>query len=167
MKRQKENRLKIALIIAVILLVIDQITKIIAIQLDVNVTIIKDIFNLKLVFNNGIAFGMGQGGDIATFIVSNLIVLGIIIRFIILQKDRMDTATMYGLFMILSGGFGNVIDRVFRGKVVDFIQAFPNMNFPVFNLADVYIVIGWVILAFTFAMYTYKEIQEKRARSIK
>lgn len=167
MKKQKLNRVKIALLVSIILLIIDQITKIIAIQLDINITIIKDIFNLKLVYNNGIAFGMGQGEDIATFIVSNLIVLGIIIRFIILQKDRMDTATMYGLFMILSGGFGNVIDRVFRGKVVDFIQAFPNTNFPVFNLADVYIIVGWVILAFTFAMYTYKEIQEKRARSIK
>lgn len=166
MKQQKVSRLKIALVVSMILLIIDQITKIIAIQLDINLTIIKDIFNLKLVYNNGMAFGMGQGGDMATFIVSNLIVLGIIIRFIILQKDRMDTVTMYGLFIILSGGFGNVIDRVFRGKVVDFIQLFPNTNFPVFNLADVYIIIGWVILAFTFAMYTYKEIQEKRARNI-
>lgn len=161
MKKQNKN-LKIGLIILAILLIIDQVTKIIAINTNVDVTIIKDIFNLKLVFNNGIAFGIGQGEDIATVIISNLIVLGIIIRFIILQKDRMDTVTMYGLFMILAGGFGNLIDRIFAGKVIDFIQILPSTNFPIFNLADVYIVIGWIILAFTFAMYTYKEIQERK-----
>lgn len=167
MKEKKSNTLKIALIIFIVLLLIDQISKIIAIYTNINIIMLKDILNLKLVFNNGIAFGMGQGENVGTFIVSNLIVLGIIIRFIVLQKDRMDAVTMYGLFMILSGGFGNVIDRVFRGKVVDFIQIFPNTHFPVFNLADVYIVVGWVILAFTFAMYTYEEIREKRARSKK
>lgn len=59
---------------------------------------------------------------------------------------------------------GNVIDRVFRGKVVDFIEIFPSTHFPVFNLADIYIVVGWVALAFIFAQYSYKELQERKKR---
>lgn len=162
MKEKKSDTFKLSMIIFIVLLLVDQISKILAIHTNIDVIILKEILNFKLVFNNGIAFGIGQGENIGTFIVSNLIVLGVIIRFIWLQKERMDTVTMYGLFMILAGGFGNFIDRVFRGQVVDFIQIFPKTHFPVFNLADIYIVIGWVILAFTFAMYTYKEIQAKK-----
>lgn len=162
MKGQKNNTLKIATIVAIILLIIDQVSKIVAIKININITILENILNLKLIFNTGIAFGIGQGDDIATFIISNIIVLGIIIRFIWLQKDRMDKVTMYGLFMILAGGIGNLIDRIFRGQVVDFIEIIPSTHFPIFNLADIYIVIGWIILAFTFAMYTYKEIQAKK-----
>ncbi len=56
----------------------------------------------------------------------------------------------------------NFIDRIFRGKVVDFIEIFPKTHFPVFNVADIYIVMGWMILAFMFAMYTHKELQERK-----
>lgn len=101
-EKGESNKLKIALIVAAIFLMIDQITKIIAIHMNINVEILGNIVNLKLVYNNGIAFGIGQDKGIATFIVTNLIVLGMIMRFIWLQKDRMDTVTMYGLFMILS-----------------------------------------------------------------
>lgn len=55
--------------------------------------------------------------------------------------------------------FGNLIDRMFRGYVIDFINIFPNINFPKFNFADIYITIGWITLAFMFALYTHKEIK--------
>ena len=67
-----------------------------------------------------------------------------------------------------AGGIGNVIDRVCRGNVVDFIQIFPSTHFPVFNLADIYIVIGWIELDFCFSLYIYKEIQEiKKNKKLK
>lgn len=140
-EQRKSNILKIGLIIFVILLVIDQISKIIAINTNVNMTIIDNVLNFRLIFNKGIAFGIGQGKNIGTFVVTNLIVLGIIIRFIWLQKERIDTLTMCSLFIILAGGVGNFIDRVFRGQVVDFIEMFPNIHFPIFNIADICIVI--------------------------
>lgn len=140
-EERKSNILKMGLIIFVILLVIDQISKIIAINTNVNITIIDNILNFKLIFNKGIAFGIGQGKNIGTFVVTNIIVLGIIIRFIWLQKERIDALTMCSLFIILAGGAGNFIDRLFRGQVVDFIEVFPNIHFPIFNIADICIVI--------------------------
>ena len=140
-EERKSNILKMGLIIFVILLVIDQISKIIAINTNVNITIIDNILNFRLIFNKGIAFGIGQGKNIGTFVVTNIIVLGIIIRFIWQQKERIDALTMCSLFIILAGGAGNFIDRLFRGQVVDFIEVFPNIHFPIFNIADICIVI--------------------------
>lgn len=103
MREQKENkRLMWPILMFIGLLGIDQIVKIIAISNNWNVTILENVLNLKLVFNNGIAFGIWQGTSMGTFIVSNLIVLGIIIRFIWIQKDQMDKPTMYALFIIVS-----------------------------------------------------------------
>lgn len=163
MKKQNKNRtLQIALIAFVVLVIIDQSSKMLAIYTNVDKVILNNILKFQLIFNNGAAFGIGQEENIGMFIISNLIVLGIIIRFIWLQKDRMDAVTMFSLFCVLAGGIGNFIDRIFRGKVVDFIAIFPKTNFPIFNLADVYIIVGWVVLAFVFAMYTYKEIKDRK-----
>ncbi len=103
MKEKGENKkIKVVFTVAIIFLIIDQITKIIAIHTNANVEILNSILSFKLVFNNGIAFGIGQDKGIATFVVTNLIVLGMIMRFIWLQKDRMDIVTMCALFMIVS-----------------------------------------------------------------
>lgn len=162
MKENKKNTLRIAIAIAIVLLIIDQATKIIAIATNIDMVVLNNILEFRLAFNNGAAFSIGKNANIGTFIISNLLVLGIIIRFIFIQKDRMDTPTMLGLFAVLAGGIGNLIDRIFRGNVVDFIVAFPKTNFPIFNIADICIVIGWIVLAFVFAMYTYKEIQNRK-----
>ena len=55
--------------------------------------------------------------------------------------------------MVLAGGFSNLIDRIFKGFVVDFIDVSELINFPNFNLADIFIVLGWILLALFFAMY--------------
>ncbi|MCI8352132.1 MAG: signal peptidase II [Clostridia bacterium] len=162
MQKLKNNKsLTYAIVIAIILLLLDQITKVIIINNNFNMTIIKDILNIHTVQNTGGAFGVGEGNT-GMFIITNLVVLGLIIRFIYLQKDFMDKATLYTLFVILAGGFGNLIDRLSRGYVIDFINIFPSTNFPKFNLADIYITVGWTILAFIFAMYSYKEIKNSK-----
>lgn len=161
-KQSKVNKALIsAFIISIILLIIDQITKIIFINGDINVVIIKNVLELQTVHNKGGAFGVGQGNT-AMFIITNLVVLGLIIRFIYLQKDFMNKTTLYSLFAILTGGFGNLIDRLIHGFVIDFIKIFPVTNFPNFNFADIYITIGWVVLAFAFAIYSYNEIKNAK-----
>ncbi len=162
MQKLKNNKSLIyAIIIAIILLLLDQITKVIIIENNINVTLIPNILNIHTVQNTGGAFGVGEGNT-GMFIITNLVVLGLIIRFIYLQKDFMDKATLYTLFVILAGGFGNLIDRLSRGYVIDFLNIFPSINFPKFNLADIYITVGCVILAFIFAMYSYKEIKNSK-----
>ena len=100
-KHNKLNKTLIsACIISVIFLIIDQITKIIFINGDINVIIIKNVLELHTVYNKGGAFGVGQGNT-AMFIITNLVVLGLIIRFIYLQKDLMNKTTLYSLNMKL------------------------------------------------------------------
>lgn len=158
MIKQKNKTLICGIIVTIALLVIDQITKQIISSSNMNITIIPNILELKTIHNNGGAFGVAQG-NIIMFVITNLVVLGLIIRFIYLQKDLMDKSTLFTLCAILAGGFGNLIDRIARGYVIDFINLFPKFNLPIFNLADIYITLGWIFLAFIFAMYTYKEIK--------
>lgn len=158
MIKQKNKNIIYGVIIIIVLLAIDQIAKQIVTINNINITVLPNILELKSIYNMGGAFGVAQG-NIAMFIVTNLVVLGLIIRFICLQKDFMDKSTLYILCAILAGGFGNLIDRITRGYVVDFINVFPKLNLPIFNLADIYITLGWIFLAFVFATYTYKEIK--------
>lgn len=159
MIKQKNKNIIYGAIISIVLLAIDQISKQIVSMNNINITILPDILEIKSIHNMGGAFGVGQG-NITMFIITNLIVLGLIIRFIYLQKNFMDKSTLYILYVILAGGFGNLIDRILRGYVVDFINVFPKLNLPIFNLSDIYITLGWVFLAFVFARYTYKEIKD-------
>ncbi len=163
---KRSKTLIYAIIFFIILLIIDQISKEIVIRNNINIKVIPNIIEFQLIRNTGGAFGVAQGNT-GMFIITNLVVLGLIIRFIHLQKDFMDKATLYTLFVILAGGFGNLIDRLIKGFVVDFVNLFPSIGLPKFNLADVYITIGWVILAFVFAKYTYKEIQNSQKQNSK
>ncbi len=159
MKKIINNKLLIVLILTLILIIIDQFIKFIVIKNNYNGTIIMDnLLSITYVENTGGAFGVAQN-NILTFIVTNIIVLGIIIRFIFIQKDRINLQTLIMLILILAGGISNVIDRIFRGFVVDFINLLPITNFPKFNLADMYITMGWIGLAFLFSLYTFKELK--------
>lgn len=148
----------ITIIIVLILVLIDQTTKIFAIKnlKDTSLDIIHNILSLRYTENTGGAFGVGQNGTM-TFIISTIIVLGLIVRFIALQIERIDIKLMIILSFIMAGGVSNLIDRLFRGFVIDFVQIFPNTKFPIFNFADVFIVIGLIILALLFAIHTWKE----------
>ena len=59
--------------------------------------------------------------------------------------DKIDMLEFISLILVLVGGFGNLIDRIFRGHVIDFINI-NLFNFPVFNMADIYITVGAIIL---------------------
>lgn len=160
-KPKKNKNLILAIILFIILLTLDQITKIIIVKNSVNITLIPNVLEIHTVHNTGGAFGVAEGNT-GMFIITNLVVLGLIIRFICLQRELMDKATLYSLFTILAGGFSNLIDRIIRGYVIDFINIIPSINFPKFNLADMYITIGWITLAFVFALFSYREIKNSK-----
>lgn len=160
-KLKKNKTLILAIVFFIILLILDQITKIIIEKNNINIILIPNVLEIQTVHNTGGAFGVATGNT-GMFIITNLVVLGLIIRFICLQKEFMDKVTLYSLFTILAGGFSNLIDRVVRGYVIDFINIIPSINFPKFNLADMYITIGWIVLAFVFALYSFKEIKNSK-----
>lgn len=137
----KKNKIVIWIItITISLILIDQISKIIVKQ-SFTEPIEKGIFGINLIENTGMAFGFNNGNT-KNIILTSLILL-IIINFIRNQKDRIDEHTAVAISMILAGGISNLIDRIIRGGVVDFISI---KNFAILNIADCYIVIGWVLL---------------------
>ena len=147
----------VIVILVILLIVIDQISKFYIVE---NIgkeikNIIPNVLNFTYVENRGGAFGVGQNSTMM-FVLVNIIILGIIIRFMIIQKDRIDRKTQIILTMILAGGISNLIDRIARGFVLDFIDFSPIISFPVFNIADILIVIGWVSLAIVTAVYYIK-----------
>lgn len=135
-------------ITALITLALDQLTKFLAEAFLASgpISIIGDLLRFRLAYNDAAAFSLGFG---ATWILSIASVTAVILLLIFGPRVKtMSWALIAG--MVLGGAAGNGIDRVFRepaffnGHVVDFIQI--PFNFPIFNLADSFLVIG-VILA--------------------
>ena len=85
-------------------------------------------------------------------IVSNILVLALAIYFLVKQFEKMNLPTKIVLCMILGGGISNLIDRIFRGYVIDFIKV-EFIKFPVFNIADILVVLGWIIFVFLTIRY--------------
>ena len=130
------------------LISIDQIIKFTVIKNMYNssIIILKGIINLTYVENTGGAFGIGENSTII-FIIENISVLTLLTLFIFSKKNQISIYELIGLGLILSGGIGNLFDRVFRGFVVDYIDFNPLIRYPVFNIADIYVVVGCMMIA--------------------
>jgi signal peptidase II len=139
-------------ILSFIMLIIDQLSKIIVInniEPSTGIKLINNFLYITFVKNEGAAFSILQGGRIF-FIVLSIFVLVIMIKYIFDDKNiRKIEVLSYSL--LISGIIGNLIDRIVYGYVVDFIDIYLfGYDFPVFNVADMCIVIGAVVLASTY-----------------
>ena len=161
MIKLKNKRVIYIIVFIIFLIILDQITKILVTKFLLNdEIIIENILEFKFVKNNGIALGIASNNKL-TILISNVIVIGLIIRFMNIQNERINNITMTVLCFIVAGGISNLIDRLFRGFVIDFIKLVPQWNLPIINIADVLIFVGWISLAFIFAFNTYKEYRKK------
>lgn len=132
-------------IFTLLLILIDQVSKIIVINNITSITIIKDFFNITYVNNTGAAFSILLGKKIFLIIIT-LIIIAIIIYYIKKNhpKNKLETIAFS---LLLGGSFGNLIDRITRGYVIDFLDfKILSYNFPIFNLADTFIVAGIILL---------------------
>lgn len=161
---KKEHKKYIILISVIVLIILSsQLLKIYIVKNYENqgsISLVENVINITYTENKGGAWGIGQG-DLLTFVVSNLLVIGIIIKFIVTQKDRIGTLDLSALTLILGGGISNFIDRIIRGYVVDYIDITPLFKFPIFNLEDIIIVIGWLIFVSVVAVSMIKLKNEK------
>jgi signal peptidase II len=117
--------------------------------------IINDFFHLTYVKNRGIAFGMFQGKlDIIS--IATIIAIVAIAYYLYKERNKLSMIEKMGFIYILAGAIGNMIDRAFRGFVVDMVD-FRGVWSYVFNLADVWINIGVV-----FVLLDQLILREKR-----
>ena len=109
-----------------------------------SITIIKDFFSITFAKNTGVAFSFLEG-KIPLIIIMTSIIIIFILKYIKTTNPNKYEIFCYGL--ILGGALGNLIDRIFYGYVIDFLDFnLLEYSFPIFNLADTAIVIGVILL---------------------
>lgn len=134
------------IIFSIILIIIDQIIKYLVHNYIINdIVIINNFFSITNLSNYGAAFGI-LSNNIYFLIFISLILIYFIISEI---KKNNNKGNIISLLMILSGALGNLIDRIFRGYVVDYMSfELFNISFPVFNFADMLITFGTIYLIY-------------------
>ena len=134
------------LILSFFIIFIDQLTKYLMLS-NYKTLVNKDFifFKLDFVKNYGAAFNIFSGSRIFLSVIS--IVISIILLSLIVRKCTSNITNLYSYSFILGGTIGNGIDRVYKGFVIDFINL-NFINFPVFNIADISINIGFILIIY-------------------
>ena len=134
------------LVLSIFIILIDQFTKYLIIY-NSKKFINKDflLFKLDFVKNYGAAFNIFSGSRIFLSLIS--IFFSILLIYLIIRKNNLNSFDLYSYSFILGGTIGNGIDRIYKGYVVDFINL-NIINFPVFNIADISINIGFIFLLY-------------------
>ena len=132
--------------LSIFIILIDQFTKLFMFH-NHKIFINKDFvfFRLDFVKNYGAAFNLFSGSRLFLSFIS--IIFSILLIYLILRKNSLNSFELYSYSFILGGTIGNGIDRILKGFVVDFINL-NFINFPVFNIADVSINIGFILLLY-------------------
>lgn len=149
----------LAVIIAIVLVAVDQLTKLYAINVikpQGAVTLIENFYYLTYTENRGAAFGILQNGRVF-FIAVTLTIFAAFAY--ILYKYKIEGKLFFtSVVLIFGGGVGNLVDRIFRGYVVDFLQF--SFFSPICNLADYFITVGAVLLIIS-VMFCKKNIVKR------
>jgi signal peptidase II len=153
----------VPIILAVILFIIDQATKYIALtKLKPlgSVTFIDGFMDFTFVENRGAAFGILNGRVWLLLVIAAVICIVIIAAMLEMPNTKEYKWLKWSLMLILAGAIGNVADRLFRGYVVDFFE-FTFIKWPVFNMADIYVVIGTIVMA-VLVLFVIKDDKEEK-----
>ena len=132
--------------LSIFIVLIDQFTKYL-IFYNHKIFLNKDflLFKLDFVKNYGAAFNIFSGSRVFLSLIS--ILFSILIIYLMFRKNTLNSLDLYSYSFILGGTIGNGMDRILRGFVIDFINL-NFINFPVFNIADISINIGFIILLY-------------------
>lgn len=160
----KTKRNIFALLSIVLLCALDQFTKYLVVsnmKLGEAIPLINGVFQLRYIRNDGAAWSILEGQQIF-FVVMTVFVLFFLGKiFVTLPEDTKFTPIRIIVVFLTSGAIGNLIDRIwsgevlFKGSVVDFFD-FCLINFPVFNVADIYVSVSMVVLV-VLMLFKYSE----------
>ena len=141
------NKLKI-IISSIILLIIDIVIKLIIsnkLIFNESICVINNFFYITYVKNTGVAWSI-LSGKINLIIIITLIIISVLIIYIF-NKKNYSILEIISYSMILSGSIGNLIDRIIYGYVIDYLDFnILGYNYPIFNFADMCIVIGIILI---------------------
>lgn len=153
----KKRYYSLFIIYMAVLVIFDQITKLIArTTLSAgDIDIIPGVLQLHLLYNTGAAFSILTGKTIVFYVLTPVIAAVIIYFFIRLPFEKKYLPMSFVLTSLVAGAAGNYIDRLVFSKVTDFIY-FSIINFPVFNVADIYVTISVIVLLVLILFY-YKD----------
>ena len=156
----------IVLVITAVLVGLDQLTKWFTVS---NLkgadplVLIDGVFELTYLENRGAAFGMMQGAR-WIFVAFTSVVMVALLAVLLFGRYRRYHLFNVSVLLIIAGGIGNLIDRVVNGFVVDMLHfqiAAVGFDFPVFNVADCYVVIGAILTLFFF-FFIYDEKADRQ-----
>ena len=151
-----------------ILVILDQITKKIAVKYlagSAGISLIKGVLELQYVENTGAAFSILEGKMIVFYLVTLIIGGGIIFLMVRMPKSGKYLVLFYTFAVLLAGALGNFIDRIMLHYVIDFIY-FSLINFPVFNVADIYVTLS-VFFILILILFYYSEDECNKVFSLK
>ena len=159
MKKIEFNRKHVIALITVITgIILDQVSKLMVVKYMTygkTVTLIPYLFDFTYVTNRGMAFGMLSDKRWIFMTVSIIAIVALII-YSVFTLARSNMLYVFGISMIVSGGIGNMIDRIAMGHVIDFIE-FAFVDFATFNVADSFVCIGAFVFAIAFIADIIKE----------
>lgn len=141
--------------LTVFLIWLDQMTKELAVQFlkGQDAFVIWDgVFELQYLENRGAAFSMLQGQTGFFVAVGILVLVGVLYLFTHMSKDAKYWPIRLIAVVVLAGAWGNMLDRLRLSYVVDFFY-FKLINFPIFNVADIYVTVGVAVLAVLIFFY--------------
>lgn len=145
--------------ISLLLIVIDQIVKILVINkmaLQQSIIVINNFFNITYVRNTGAAWSI-LSGNVLLLIMISVLALVTIYYYLIKDKD-LNKIDIVSYSMLIGGIIGNLIDRIVHGYVIDYLDfKIFNYNFPIFNIADTLIVISIIIIGINLIVGEYRE----------
>ena len=157
--------------IAVVLILVgvglDQLTKYLVVSnmaLHESIDIIPGVFRFTYIQNDGAAFGSLDNARWVFMILSTVAIIGILAY--MFWKKPQNKLMLSALILIVSGGIGNMIDRIALGYVIDFIDfcAFPKIWMWVFNVADSFVCIGAGLLILWLVLDMIREHKAERAK---
>ena len=157
---KKSVRYVIYLAICAILVALDQITKNLAaaaLKGKDNAVWIKNVFELEYCENTGAAFSSFTGKQGFLLAITSIVLILIIFEFVRIPEGKRYAGLRIDFLLIMAGAIGNMIDRIKQGYVVDFIYFVP-INFPRFNVADIYVTVGMVLLIILL-FFVYKDYE--------